>query len=114
MVREENNDSKFDGLTEIYHLARPVLPNFPIELIQKYFGYCPGTILDLGCATGLSTFILQEYGKREIGVEPNQEMLEEARNAFPNDPSSGKDHPRTPGWMGEVRTWSSVPSRFIG
>ncbi|HJB25393.1 MAG TPA: class I SAM-dependent methyltransferase [Firmicutes bacterium] len=81
--QEQNNYRKFDGLAEIYHSARPAMPDFPIQIIRRYLGNSPDTIVDLGCGTGLSTVVWQQYGNRIIGIDPNQEMLEIAKSAFP-------------------------------
>ncbi len=39
MAAGQDNPKKFNGLAETYHSVRPVLPEFPMKMIQKYLGY---------------------------------------------------------------------------
>ena len=50
-----SNAERFTGFAAIYDQARPHLPAFPREVIRRYLGHAPDTVVDLGCGTGLST-----------------------------------------------------------
>lgn len=50
-----SNAERFTGFADIYDQARPHLPAFPREVIRRYLGHAPDTVVDLGCGTGLST-----------------------------------------------------------
>jgi SAM-dependent methyltransferase len=52
------------------------------ELIEKYGGVTRGSMLDVGCATGLFLHEMQLAGWRAVGVEPIQSAAELARQHF--------------------------------
>ncbi len=73
----------FTGLAGVYDANRP---NYPIEAIDVILDGLPRptTVADVGCGTGISTRLLaMRAGKRAkvIGVDPNADMLREARFA---------------------------------
>ena len=71
----QKNANRFKGFSDDYESARPVLPSYPTEIIIRYLGRRPETVVDLGCGTGLSTMIWANYSRQVIGVEPSQDML---------------------------------------
>jgi ubiquinone/menaquinone biosynthesis C-methylase UbiE len=73
-----NNTDRFNGFAEHYDKYRPVPPNIIVEILMNYLGKAPSLIADLGCGTGLSTFIWQNYSKKVAGIDPNKDMLREA------------------------------------
>ena len=69
------NADRFLGFAELYEQARPAMPDYPIHVIIKYLGRIPEKVIDLGCGTGLSTFVCANRCGKVIGIEPNAEML---------------------------------------
>lgn len=55
MKNAEINADRFMGFADVYDNARPSLPVHFMELIRLYLGRDIGTVVDLGCGTGLST-----------------------------------------------------------
>ena len=55
------------------------MPAFPVEVSRGYLGRAPETVVDLGCGTGLSTVAWKGNCARVTGVEPNADMLAQAR-----------------------------------
>ena len=51
------------------------MPRYPVEVVRRYLGRDPETVVDLGCGTGLSTLIWEAVSDRVIGVEPSGDML---------------------------------------
>lgn len=71
--------TRFTGFAETYDCFRPVPPNSIALLILDIFNRKKvDTVVDLGCGTGLSTYIWKEKANRIIGIEPNVEMLKKA------------------------------------
>lgn len=70
-----NNADRFSGFADTYEDARPVMPFYPVYVIQKYLGRNPETVVDLGCGTGLSTLVWKGNCNSVVGVEPNEDML---------------------------------------
>ena len=80
------NSDRFLGLAEVYDNSRPSIPPYVCEVITSYLDRKPRVIVDLGCGTGLSTRPWVPYAtERVIGIEPNHEMLEQARKVS-NEP----------------------------
>lgn len=69
------NADRFLGFADTYEEARPQMPLYTIEVIQKYLGRKPNTVVDIGCGTGLSTSIWENQCAKAIGVEPSKDML---------------------------------------
>lgn len=69
------NAERFLGFADTYEKARPKMPQYPIEVINKYLGKKPGLVVDMGCGTGLATLIWKEQCEEIIGIEPNEDML---------------------------------------
>ncbi len=69
------NADRFKGFADIYEKARPKVPEYPVKIICKYLGKNPDTVVDLGCGTGLSTFVWENVSDNVIGIEPSEDML---------------------------------------
>ncbi len=74
-MNKQSNADRFTGFAELYDTARPSVPMYPINIICRYLGKNPNTVIDLGCGTGLSTSIWQSVCDNIIGVEPSADML---------------------------------------
>lgn len=75
----KGNINRFSGFADCYDKYRPEAPRMVAEILTKYLGRKPSLVVDIGCGTGLSTFVWQDYADRVIGVEPNQDMLGKAQ-----------------------------------
>ena len=51
------------------------MPRYPVEVVRRYLGRNPETVVNLGCGTGLSTRVWEAVSDRVIGVEPSGDML---------------------------------------
>lgn len=76
--------ARFSGFASLYAAARPCLPEYAIRVLLRYAagtgaGHTAGLVIDLGCGAGLSTIPWRGHSRRVIGVEPNPDMLAEAR-----------------------------------
>lgn len=69
---------RFDGFSDIYESSRPTLPRQTFEILKKYKSSIE-TIVDIGCGTGLSTKVCEEFADRVIGIDPSNEMLKQAQ-----------------------------------
>lgn len=81
MHMEDNlqiNAERFMGFADIYDYARPKCPEKAIDIILKYLGRSPSVVVDIGCGTGLSTFIWCGISNKVIGIEPSEDMLDTA------------------------------------
>jgi SAM-dependent methyltransferase len=81
--------TRFDSLAGYYAQARPSYPAALIDFVCQaaHLGDGRGEIADIGCGTGISTRLFAERSStyRVIGIEPNGDMLQEARQkALPN------------------------------
>lgn len=74
----KKNADRFSGFADVYDSSRPEMPLYPIEIIKKYLGKAPDTVIDLGCGTGLSSIIWRGNCKKLIGIEPSDDMLSQA------------------------------------
>ncbi|MBQ8209592.1 MAG: methyltransferase domain-containing protein [Clostridia bacterium] len=72
------NPDRFTGFSDTYDAARPAMPVFPVEVIEKYLGRQAENVIDLGCGTGLSTLVWKNRCDNAIGVEPSDDMRKEA------------------------------------
>jgi ubiquinone/menaquinone biosynthesis C-methylase UbiE len=73
-----NNVERFSGFENDYDLYRPQAPNTVIEILLKYLGQKPAIVVDLGCGTGLSSYVWKGFADRIIGVELNDDMRKKA------------------------------------
>jgi len=81
----KNNVERFSGFEACYDENRPGAPQEAVWIITAYLGKRPSCVVDLGCGTGLSTFVWKDHADRIIGVEPNDGMrgkAEEKRSRF--------------------------------
>lgn len=69
---------RFTGLAAEYAAHRPSYPDAAISAILAGF-LPPASVADIGCGTGISTRLLAAHGARVIGIDPNADMLREAR-----------------------------------
>lgn len=82
---DSNNDrtshphSKFTGLAQVYASARPTYPAASIDSIVSDCHLKKGAlVVDIGCGTGISSRLFAERGFRVIGIEPNEDMRNQA------------------------------------
>jgi SAM-dependent methyltransferase len=70
---------RFTGLADIYAQYRPTYPDQAIGFILSHCQLKAGSIMvDVGCGTGISTRLFANKGLRMIGIEPNDEMRQQA------------------------------------
>lgn len=69
------NADRFKGFADTYDEARPKMPGYPAEVIARWLGRAPHTVVDLGCGTGLSLPVWQGKAEKVVGVEPSGDML---------------------------------------
>ncbi|GIN72633.1 hypothetical protein J14TS2_31080 [Bacillus sp. J14TS2] len=73
-----NNIERFLGYSQFYDQNRPVPPNVIVKILTRYLTQVPNRVVDVGCGTGLSSFIWLDQAKDIIGVEPNDDMRKAA------------------------------------
>ncbi|MGI9104182.1 MAG: class I SAM-dependent methyltransferase [Terriglobales bacterium] len=74
---------RFSNRVEDYARYRPGYPAELLELLRRECGWTPeGAIADIGCGTGILSRIFCEQGNRVYGVEPNESMLQSARESL--------------------------------
>ena len=71
--RQQNID-RFLGFADLYHQYRPKAPTLIADILIQYLGRRPQCVVDVGCGTGLSTFLWENRADRVLGVEPNASM----------------------------------------
>ena len=76
----ENNIIRFSGFSDLYHTSRPAPPEILLKIILTYLKRDPGTVVDIGSGTGISTVIWKDIARRIIGIEPNDDMRETAQS----------------------------------
>ncbi len=72
------NADRFTGdeYVNIYDTFRPKPPENILQLALNYLNKSKASkVLDLGCGTGISTEVWNEYADKVIGLEPSEEML---------------------------------------
>jgi SAM-dependent methyltransferase len=75
-----NSNAVWVGEAIMYDQTRPTPPSLLIEILtQLIHTPRPALVVDLGCGTGLSTFIWGERADHVIGIEPSDDMLTQAR-----------------------------------
>ncbi|MDF2922981.1 MAG: SAM-dependent methyltransferase [Paenibacillaceae bacterium] len=85
----QSNVDRFLGFQELYDRHRPHAPLKVPELLIHYLGGPPSLVVDVGCGTGLSTFVWKERAQQVVGVEPNPDMLSKAEEKLHLLPSAG-------------------------
>lgn len=81
MIPEGNlksNVDRFSGYQNLYDQYRPEAPQAVIRILTNYLGRRPSLVADIGCGTGLSTFVWNGHADRIVGVEPNGDMRSKA------------------------------------
>ncbi|SDM74640.1 class I SAM-dependent methyltransferase [Acetanaerobacterium elongatum] len=73
------NADRFTGIAQIYDTARPAMPDYVPDVIERYLGSRPDTVVDLGCGTGLSILAWLGHCTRVIGIDASEDMLAFAR-----------------------------------
>jgi SAM-dependent methyltransferase len=77
---EQDPTERFSGLAEGYARYRPDYPREAIDTLLLAASLKPGClVVDVGCGTGISSRLLADRGLQVVGVEPNESMLEQAR-----------------------------------
>jgi ubiquinone/menaquinone biosynthesis C-methylase UbiE len=74
----KQNIDRFLGFQDDYDRYRPEAPAIIIKVLTDYLGSRPSLVTDIGCGTGLSTFLWKDAADRVIGVEPNPDMIGKA------------------------------------
>jgi len=84
------------------------------KLIEKYSGLKTGTILDVGCSTGLFLHEMQQHGWRALGVELISSAAEYARSLFKLDVFVGElpQAPFPPGFFDVITFWDVLEHSF--
>jgi SAM-dependent methyltransferase len=73
---------RFSGAADRYARYRPGYPDALVDWVVKDAGVHPGDpAVDVGCGTGLFTRLLATRGLDVVGIDPNEDMLTEARAA---------------------------------
>jgi SAM-dependent methyltransferase len=71
---------RFSATVDNYRRYRPSYPDALFEWVFRAAALAaPARVADLGCGTGISTRLLAERGHDVVGIDPNEEMLEQAR-----------------------------------
>jgi ubiquinone/menaquinone biosynthesis C-methylase UbiE len=73
MVNKANIEH-FSVFSRTYNRFRPRPPHVIVDTILKYLPNEPKIIVDIGCGTGLSTFIWKMKVPKVIGIEPNYDF----------------------------------------
>lgn len=73
MNTHEKTD-RFKGFADTYDNSRPSCPKVVVDILYRYLGHTPKTVIDLGCGTGLSTLVWKDIAQKIIGVEPSDDM----------------------------------------
>ncbi|QLL33668.1 hypothetical protein HG536_0E05790 [Torulaspora globosa] len=61
-----------------YQSFRPTYPPSLYECIMQYHRLTRGTVVDIGCGTGIATFPLLKYFEKVIGCDPSAKMIQNA------------------------------------
>ncbi len=73
------NAGRFTGFAGLYDQARPVMPLYAVEIMERYLGRRPEKVVDLGCGTGLSTRAWLGHADDVTGIDPSDDMLAVAK-----------------------------------
>jgi ubiquinone/menaquinone biosynthesis C-methylase UbiE len=73
---------RFSGMAGGYARYRPGYPETLVDRVLADAGVGSGDLVaDVGCGTGILTRMLARRGLEVIGIDPNQDMLDQAREA---------------------------------
>jgi ubiquinone/menaquinone biosynthesis C-methylase UbiE len=73
------NHDRFTGFADIYDAFRPRPPVAAVKIILSMTGLTKiDAVADIGCGTGLSSLMWTEYADKIIGIEPNDDMRNQA------------------------------------
>jgi len=78
MMNAHKNADRFNGFAGLYDNTRPACPKYVVDVLTRYLGRHPQTVVDIGCGTGLSTLVWKDAADKIIGVEPNEDMINQA------------------------------------
>lgn len=70
----QNNVDRFSGFGDLYDQSRPKAPVDLINILKMYLGRSPEVVADVGCGTGLSSFVWLDHAEHIVGIEPNDDM----------------------------------------
>ncbi|CAM4516350.1 ubiquinone/menaquinone biosynthesis C-methylase UbiE [Paenibacillus endophyticus] len=79
----QNNVDRFSGFENDYDQHRPKAPQAVIDILTGYLGRTPSLVADVGCGTGLSSYVWLGHADRIIGFEPNDDMRGKAISRLP-------------------------------
>jgi SAM-dependent methyltransferase len=70
-----NNVSIWSGNAAGYDAYRPQAPTVLLDILPQLIQEPnPDLVVDIGCGTGLSTFLWADRARQVIGIEPNDDM----------------------------------------
>ena len=76
----KNSKVRFSATVRNYDQFRPSYPKKLIDwIITTTTIKPPEVVVDIGCGTGISTRLFADKGFKTIGVDPNEDMLHDAR-----------------------------------
>ena len=82
-LENENNqiyvEKLFDNFADNYELVLQKLDYGVVRSLRNFTGPVEGTLVDLGCGTGLAGLAYQAAGTRLVGVDISEKMLTQAR-----------------------------------
>jgi ubiquinone/menaquinone biosynthesis C-methylase UbiE len=81
----KQNIDRFLGFQDEYDRYRPEAPPIVISLLSNYLDGRPSVVADIGCGTGLSTFLWKNAADSVVGIEPNPDMLSKAAEKLKQD-----------------------------
>ena len=88
------NVKRFSGFEDEYDRFRPAAPQMVVDILTEYLDARPSLVIDIGCGTGLSSFIWRDHADRIVGVEPSPDMIRKAQDKLRRlDRNDGEDLP---------------------
>lgn len=79
-IEKYNPTGRFSDRAKLYSQARPDYPSSALDFMKSQIGSAGSKVLDIGAGTGISSRALASRGLKVTALEPNAEMLDEARN----------------------------------
>lgn len=70
----QSNVQRFQGFGQLYDQNRPAAPTEVVQILTSYLGERPRSVADVGCGTGLSSWIWLDAADHITGVEPSDDM----------------------------------------